>query len=396
MASNKHLGLFFTSAAAVGGLYLLYRSFSGEARANPRRYSHRKSFDAFSHEEKKELARRYKEDMKSIVALAKEFGTTAIITRQVLEDQGCEIRDSITAGILANKIVLDDAEKEYIKAQWKDRHRTHATMQSLAEEIGVSTTFITSFLVEEGLHEIKKEKELTDEDKRILVAAKKEANREDRALPLKSIGKDLNLDHKDVDAVVVLRFFAERGLNRPSDYSGNIPRDQQTRILSYFKDGEQNNSLIEISALEKIKPNRLRSFLFYNNIIPRAAGSFLKIELDASQKDSIARLLKEGKTNKEISEYTGLRLSIISPFIRELRATQGRTGSRVFESLSAIRGRLVTRDPSVISLIMTERAKTTPTPYEKIADLLNKEKGVKMSWSTVRKIHLEELSKLKI
>lgn len=403
MASNKHLGLFFTSAAAVSGLYLLYRKFSDDARANPKQYTHRKSsvythrktFYEFTPAEKENIARKYTEDNQSVDSLAKEFGTTFLTLRRILEDQKCDIRDHATA--VALRRILTDEQKESIRARWKD-DIGHPTLKSLSDATGVHVRVITKFLVEEGLYEVKtKETELTDEDKRKLVAAKEAANRDGKKLILWKLGKELNLDHRDVGDSVLLRFFAERGLNRDRDYTGTLDVDQQDRILSYFKGGEQTVSLTDICEREGVERTQLRNFLFSQNIIPKKSSAFLKVELDEGQKALMISLLEKGKTNREIAEIMGLSVKIITPLIAEYRASQGRTVSRSSESRLALRDRLELRNQDIVDFIMAERDKTPPTSYDKIVEKLRTEKGISSGYryGTVRRIHLQELSKRK-
>ena len=397
MSSNKYLSAFLTSAAALGGLYLLDRFLGGETRANPKRYQHRKVFDEFTKEEKEDIARKYKNDNQSLSSLSKEFKATPYTIRQILEDQECELRDKATATVLAKKIELTDEQKESILTQWEDE-TTRPSLQALAQATGMHVSIITNFLVEDGLHEIKtRDKELTEKDKEKLVKAKEAANREGRKLMFGKLGKELKLDHKDVSVKALLRFFAERGLNIYGDFTTTLSVEQQERILSYFEGGEQTISITEIAEREGLNLTAIRFFLYSHNIIPERASTFLKVELQESQKDLIIKLMKEKRTNEDIAAEMGLSPARVHSFIKEYRASQGRTGSRRLESMHAIRDRLELRDPESVQLIMDERDKTPPTPYRDIVDKLRNEKGVssRYSASTVRAIHLEELSKRK-
>ena len=396
MSSNKYLSAFFTSAAALGGLYLLDRFLGGEARANPKLYTHKKHLEEFTKEEKETIAKRYKDDKQSAASLAKEFNTLERSIRTILEEQGCDIRDKATAHALARKIELTDEQKKVIRDRWREDDAGHLpTIRSLAEAVGLTYYLVSTFLIEEGLYKKRVEQELSDEDKEKLVKAKEAANRDGRTLNFRKLGKDLKLDHKDVEPQVLLRFFAERGLNRYWDYTSSFSVDQQERILSYFEGGEQTHSLKDIADIERVARGPLQQFLYSHNIIPKASSSFIKVELDEEQKALMISLLEEGKTNKEIAGIMGISAPVIGTLIEEYRASQGRIGARLQESHIGLRPRLVTRDPNIVAFVMAERAKTPPTSYQKISARLKDEKGVSLSWGTARYIHLEELSKRK-
>jgi len=392
MSSNKYLSAFFTSAAALGGLYLLDRFLGGQTRGNPRRYIHSKTFDEFTDEEKVDIAKRYVVNKESATSIARQESTTNAIIQRILEDQGCEIRDTTDAVILAHKKVLtEDQEAEIIRL-----FNISPNITKISEKVQLSHHVIKKFLVEAGLHHMQRQQELSDDDKEKLIAAKKAANAQNERLPLKNIGTKLRLTHKEVAPFGVLRLFAENGLNRPQDMTRtSLTEDQKRQILSYFKDGDQKvtlDQIIEDVGTEKIV---LRSFLFYNNIVPKSPTSFLKRELDEYERDLMISLLEEGKTNTEIALELGMSTTLTTKFIDEYREQQGRTTSRLSESQRGLRDRLVTRGPDVVRIIMDERGKSPPTSYKKIASKLREEKGLSIKFETVRAIHREELSKNK-
>ncbi len=389
MSSNKYLSAFLTSAAALGGLYLLNRLLGDKARANPSIYSHVKTFDEFNNEEKLDIAKRYDLNKEPINSIARLESTTPATIRRILENQGCEIRERKDAHLLATKKELKDAQKADVIRLFE----IHQNIPLISEQLQIPRAIVTKFLVEKGLHEIKKAQELSDDDKEKLIAAKKEANAKGERLALYKIGTKLGLTHKDVEAIVVVRLFAENNLNRPEDLSSSLTEEQEQKILSYFTSGVQEVTLEHIMKDVGVSVGVLRNFLLYNNIIPREAGSFNKQELEQWEKDLIIRLLEEGKTSQEIylqlktSEYTA------NKFIDEYRAQQGRTTSRKSEIKKKMRDRLVTRDPDVVLFIMSERNKTPPTSYETIARKLREEKNLTITGAVVRSIYHEEMTK---
>ena len=391
MSSNKYLSAFFTSAAALGGLYLLDRFLGGQTRVNPRRFIHKKYFDEFTEDEKRDIARRYTVYNESINSIATQMSASNPVIQKILEDQGCEIRGRLESVILARKTVLTDAQKAEITRLFE----MSPNIPFISEQTQLPRMVVTNFLVETGLHHIQRHQELSDDDKEKLIAAKKEANAKGERLSLNKIGTKLGLMHKDVAQLVVLRLFAENGLNRPQDSSSSLTNDQMRQILSYFKDGEQNVPLEHIVEVVGVSVGVLNAFLFYNNIIPRAAGSFRKRELDEGEKDLIISSFREGKTAREISLDINISEPVVNRFINEYRASEGLTTSRKTEVGNMLRSRLVPRDTEVVRLIMSNREMNPPTSYEKIAKMLRDEKGLSITAPTVRAIHLEEISKHK-
>ena len=392
MSSNKYLSAFFTSAAALGGLYLLDRFLGGQTRENPRKYIHSKTFDEFTEDEKVDIAKRYVVNKESAASIARQESANDATIQRILEDQGCELRDKKKATILANKKVLtEDQEAEIIR-----QFEVSPNIKHISKELLLPSKIVTRFLIEKGLHSIQRDQELSDDDKEKLIAAKKAANAQNERLPLKNIGTKLRLTHKEVAPFGVLRLFAENGLNRPQDMTRtSLTEDQKRQILSYFKDGDQKVTLDQIMEDVDVSINVLRNFLFYNNIIPRVGGSFNKRELDESEKDFIISSYRDGKTAQEISLDINISEAVVNRFINEYRASQGLTTSRKTEVGNILRPRLVNRDPDVVLIIMDERDKHPPMSYEKIAKMLRDEKGVFITTTTVREIHLEELSKHK-
>jgi len=392
MSSNKYLSAFFTSAAALGGLYLLDRFLGGQTRGNPRRYKDSKTFDEFTDEEKVDIAKRYVVNKESANSIARQESTTNAIIQRILEDQGCELRDNKDAVSLATKKLLtEDQEAEITRL-----FGLSPNIAEISENLQLTRHIVTRFLVEAGLHHMQRSQELSDDDKEKLIMAKKAANAQNVRLPLKDIGTKLRLTHKDVAQIVVLRLFAENGLNRPQDITRtSLTEDQKRQILSYFKDGDQKVTLDQIIEDVGTEKTVLRSFLYYNNIIPKSSGSFHKRELDEGERDLMISLLEEGKTNKEIALELGISENLTAKFVEEYREQQGRTTSRLSESKRGLHDRLVTRDPDVVLMIMDERDKHPPTSYKEISSKLRDEKGLSISWEIVRAIHLEELSKYK-
>jgi len=392
MSSNKYLSAFFTSAAALGGLYLLDRFLGGQTRENPRRYIHLKTFDEFTEKEKVGIAKRYVVNKESAGSIARQESAGQETIRRILEDQGCEIRDNTESTILAHKKVLtEDQEAEITRL-----FNISPNIKVISERVQLSPHVIKKFLVEAGLAHVQRHQELSDDDKEKLIAAKKAANAKDERLPLKNIGIKLRLTHKDVAPFGVLRLFAENGLNRPQDMTKtSLTEDQKRQILSYFKDGDQKVTLDHIMENVGVTIAVLRNFLLHNNIVSRDAGSFGKRELDQGEKDFIISSYREGKTALEISLDINISEAVINRFINEYRASQGLTTARSIESKRGLHDRLVTRDPDMVRFIMENRDKTPPTTYNEIASMLRDEKGLPISSGTVRNIHLEELSKHK-
>jgi hypothetical protein len=273
---------------------------------------------------------------------------------------------------------------------------SRATIAEICDATNLKRGPIKRILKEHAGYKKKEREELSEDDKKKLLQGKiKERNGTGETLLLTGVHKQLGLSRLPSDTVI-LRLFAQYGLNNPLDYGGGLNYDQQVEILSHFNP-EQTLTIEQIAEKVGTTVGKVKVFLFYNNIIPREKSSFLERPLTEAERAEVIRLYEDGKTNKQIVAMTSISLFRVNTFIKEYREARGLTKSRSSESKLNLHHGLTTRYPLVIQKIMAARSQNPPLSFQKIAEELNKEmpkeegfEHFSIGYSTVYRIYLEQ------
>jgi len=368
-----------------------------DQRVNPL-YSHVKSYNSFTEDEKDDIVRRYLNG-ESVLAISLDSNAVHTTIEQILTERGVSLRDPKEAAVLANTTVITEDVAAQIKADFKKS--PPPTITSLAKKYKILEATIRMFLLREGLYNATEYKDISERDQEKLLAAKRDANKRRVTLKIRDIGERLNLEHQNVTHSSILKLFAENGLNNPSEYSGALTYAQQRQILSYFprqESGsyEQRSTISEISKAVGAGLNVISLFLYYNNIVPLDAKAHTKKQLPEDKKQEIISLLRQGKTNKDISLIVGESKRQVDAIIKEYRETNAEKLDRRTESRKSLRPYLVTRTPFIINYIKQARNQDPPLTFSEITEqliiLMRQQPGMEdftIAWSTVRNIHLE-------